>query len=201
MSRILASIGRFIYPLRRTINKLFKTGVVLSRNKHSMSAAKSIYDLKIEGIEGNEIDFGLFRGKKILLVNTASECGFTPQFEGLQKLSEKFKHKLIVVGMPSNDFGAQEPRSENELQNFCQRNYGVTFPLSKKIAVIGDHKHEIFQWLTTKEMNGWNDRDPNWNFCKYLVDEKGNLINFFSHKMDPMDPAIIAKIEEPTHPA
>ncbi|MEO8085360.1 MAG: glutathione peroxidase [Bacteroidota bacterium] len=161
-----------------------------------MNQSSQIYDLKIEGIDGKEIDFNKFRGKKILLVNTASECGFTPQYEGLQTLSEKFKDKLVVVGLPSNNFGEQEPRNESELQSFCERNYGVTFPLSKKIDVIGDQKNAVFQWLTKKELNGWNDRDPNWNFCKYLVDEKGHLVNFFSHRMDPLDQQIISKIDQ-----
>jgi len=159
-------------------------------------ASSSIHRFHIPGIDGNEIDLAAFKGKKILLVNTASECGFTPQYETLQTLHEKFSHKLVVIGFPANNFGAQEPGNENEIMDFCERNYGVTFPLSKKIDVIGENQHPIFEWLTNKELNGWNDRNPNWNFCKYLVDENGRLIHFFSHKMDPMDARIISEIEK-----
>ncbi len=196
MSRFFSSIGKFIYPVRKQINKLFNHGTVLSNNQSVMTATKSIYDFTIEGIDGKEISLSQFKGKKMLLVNTASECGFTPQYEGLQKLSEKFKDNLVVIGFPANNFDGQEPRDEKEILNFCQRNYGVTFPLAKKIDVIGDNQNELFQWLTKKELNGWNDRDPNWNFCKYLVDENGNLIKFFSHRLDPMDSKIIATIEQ-----
>lgn len=199
MPRLLPFLGQLIYPVRKKINKLFNAGVVFSNVSLKMSESKPIYDYKIEDINGQEIDFSLFRGKKILLVNTASECGFTPQYEGLQKLSEQFSDQLIVIGFPSNNFGLQEPGSEKEILAFCQVTYGVKFPLTKKIDVTGSHKHEIFRWLTTKELNGWNDRDPNWNFCKYLVGENGKLLYFFSHKMDPMDPRITSKIQEILH--
>ncbi len=196
MIRMLPYLGQLVYPIRKRLNKLFNVGVVLSNSNPDMTPTKPIYDLKIEGIDGKEIDFGQFRGKKLLLVNTASECGYTPQYDGLQKLAEIFKEKLAVLGIPSNNFGAQEPGGENEILNFCQRNYGVTFPLTKKIDVIGSNKHEVFRWLTSKELNGWNGKDPNWNFCKYLIGENGDLLHFFSHKMDPMDPKIISKIEQ-----
>ncbi|MCX6275808.1 MAG: glutathione peroxidase [Bacteroidetes bacterium] len=196
MFSLLPFLGQLIYPIRKSLNKLFDAGVVVSNNNLIMNPTKSIYDYKIEGIDGKEIDFSAYKGKKILLVNTASECGFTPQYDGLQKLSEKFRDVLVVIGLPSNNFGAQEPGGEEEILSFCQTNYGVTFPLTKKIDVVGNNKHDIFRWLTTKELNGWNEKDPNWNFCKYLISENGNLLHFFSHKMDPMDPKIIARINE-----
>jgi len=194
MSRFIASLGQLIYPVRKRLLKLFNAGFVLAKNPSSMTTSKTIYDLKIEGIDGKEIDFAQFKGKKMLLVNTASECGFTPQYAPLQKLYEQYHDKLVVIGFPANNFDAQEPGTESEILNFCERNYGVTFPLSKKIDVTGPNKHPVFQWLTTKELNGWNDRDSNWNFCKYLVDETGHLVNFFSHKMDPFDEKIVSKI-------
>jgi len=162
-----------------------------------MEIKNSIHQFSIPGIDGKEINLADYKGKKILLVNTASECGFTPQYAPLQSLHEKYGEKLAVIGFPSNNFGAQEPGNENEIMDFCKRNYGVTFPLSKKIDVTGEHQHPIFRWLTKKELNGWNDRDPNWNFCKYLINENGNLIHFFSHKLDPMDKQIISAIEKP----
>ena len=183
-----------IYPLRKKLIKLIKPGKSESKPAHAV--AGSVHQFKIAGINGQEIDLGKFKGNKILLVNTASECGYTPQYATLQQLYEKYGSNLAIVGFPSNNFGAQEPGSESEIMNFCEQNYGVTFPLSKKIDVIGVHQHPLFRWLTKKELNGWNDREPNWNFCKYLIDEDGRLIHFFSHKMDPMDEKIIAAVEK-----
>jgi glutathione peroxidase len=196
MSGILSVIGQFIYPLRKQLNRFFNTGTVLTNKNSRMSPQKTIYDFTITGIDGNEIDLHRFKGKKMLLVNTASECGFTPQYASLQKLHELYKEKLVVIGFPSNNFGAQEPGDEKEILSFCERNYGVTFPLTEKIDVTGANQHPLFKWLTKKELNGWNEKDPNWNFCKYLVDENGVLINFFSHKMDPQDLQIISRIEQ-----
>ena len=192
MSGIISSIAQYLYPLRKRLNKLFNAGSSTQVPSHANTS--SIHKFRIDGIDGKEIDLAAFKGKKILLVNTASECGFTPQYATLQQLHEKYGSKVAVIGFPSNNFGAQEPGTENEIMNFCERNYGVTFPLSKKIEVTGEHQHPLFRWLTKKELNGWNDKDPNWNFCKYLVDENGKLIQFFSHKMDPMDDKIISAI-------
>lgn len=194
MAGIISSIAQFIYPVRKRLIKLFNPGT--TANKPSDAGTNSIHKFRIEGIEGKEINLEDYKGKKILLVNTASECGFTPQYATLQQLHEKYGSKLGVIGFPSNNFGAQEPGTENEIMTFCERNYGVTFPLSKKIDVTGEHQHPLFRWLTKKELNGWNDRDPNWNFCKYLIDENGRLIQFFSHKLDPMDEKIISAIEK-----
>ena len=196
MAGLLRSFVQFLYPLRKRLIRLTSTRNVSSGKITMTTGTKTIFDFKIEGIDGKEIDFEKFRGKKMLLVNTASECGYTPQYAPLQKLYEQFHEKLEVIGFPSNDFDAQEPGDEKEILNFCQRNYGVTFPLTKKIDVIGPNKNEIFQWLTRKDLNGWNDRDPNWNFCKYLVDENGHLVKFFSHKMDPLDSAIVSRITD-----
>ena len=194
MGSLISNIAKRLYPLRKQLNKFFNAGKVLSSHADTIRSGKKIYDYKIAGIDGEIIDMAQFKGKRMLLVNTASECGFTPQYAPLQKLHEDYKDRLAVIGFPSNNFGAQEPGNDSEILKFCQRNFGVTFPLTKKIDVTGENQHEIFRWLTKKELNGWNDREPNWNFCKYLIDEKGNLIHFFSHKMDPMDPEIISRI-------
>jgi glutathione peroxidase len=193
MSGYIASIKKLIYPLRKKLNKIFTPGTEVAGNT-SENNSTTIHQYSIQGIDGKEIHFADYKGKKILIVNTASECGYTPQYAPLQTLHEKYGNKLAVVGIPSNNFGAQEPGDENQILEFCERNYGVTFPLSKKVDVIGEHQDPVFKWLTKKELNGWNDRDPNWNFCKYLVDENGRLIHFFSHKMDPMDEQILSAI-------
>jgi glutathione peroxidase len=195
MAGLLSTIKKWIYPARKKVNKIFSSELN-SENMNTTSAVGSIHQFHIQGIDGKEIDLASFKGKKILVVNTASECGYTPQYKPLQELHEKYKDKLAVIGFPANNFGKQEPGTESEIMNFCERNYGVTFPLSKKIDVIGKHQHPVFQWLTKKELNGWNNRNPNWNFCKYLIDENGKLIRFFCHKMDPMDEQIISEIEK-----
>lgn len=193
--RFIVPLAQWIYPIRKRINAFLNAGTNLSP-KIKMTGSKSIYDYTPEGIDGKPLPLAQFKGKKMLIVNTASECGFTPQYEGLQALWEKYKDHLVVIGFPSNDFDAQEPGDESAILSFCQKNYGVTFPLTKKIKVTGDTQHDVFRWLTKKELNGWNDRDPNWNFCKYLVDENGNLKSFFSHKTDPLNPKIISEIEQ-----
>ncbi len=147
---------------------------------------KSIYDFKVEGLEGDTIDFAAFRGKKILIVNTASECGFTPQYEGLETLYKQYKGKLVIVGFPANNFGAQEPGSNSDIAAFCQKNYGVSFPMAAKISVKGDDVAPIYQWLTRKEHNGYKNSSVMWNFQKYLINEKGQLVEIFSSIKSPM---------------
>jgi glutathione peroxidase len=145
----------------------------------------SIYDFKVEALDGSTIDFAKFKGKKILIVNTASECGYTPQYEGLEALYKKHKGKLVIVGFPSNDFGKQEPGSNAEIASFCKKNYGVTFPMAAKIEVKGSGKAPIYQWLTDKQYNRYESTDVKWNFQKYLINEKGELVGMFSSKVKP----------------
>lgn len=157
---------------------------------------KSIYDFKVAGLEGGTIDFSKFRGKKILIVNTASECGNTPQYADLEKLHEKYKDKLVIVGFPANDFGAQEPGNNQEIATFCKKNYKVKFPMAAKISVKGDEKAPIYQWLTEKKYNGYMDSDVKWNFQKYLINEKGELVAIFAHRTNPSSEEITAAIEK-----
>lgn len=157
---------------------------------------KSFYDLKINSLDGKEILFSQFKGKKVLCVNVASKCGNTPQYEKLEKLYEKYKDKLVIIGFPCNQFGMQESGSPEEIQEFCTKNYGVTFPLTQKIDVKGNSQDQVYEWLTNKTVNGKLDSEVKWNFQKYIISEKGELINFFSPKTDPMDAAIIAAIEQ-----
>ncbi len=156
----------------------------------------SIYDFKVEGLSGGTIDFSSFKGKKILIVNTASECGYTPQYEDLQALSEKYKGKLVVVGFPANNFGAQEPGTNAEIAGFCKKNYGVTFPMAAKISVKGDDKAPIYQWLTQKAYNKYADSEVKWNFQKYLINEKGELVGVYMSKVKPLSKELIADIEK-----
>lgn len=149
----------------------------------------SIHQFKVAGIGKEEIDFAEFIGKKILVVNVASECGFTPQYQQLQELYETFKDKLVVVGFPCNDFGGQEPGDHNTIQQFCERNYGVGFPLAAKIN-IKSNPHPLYEWLTNKSLNGKMDAEVNWNFNKFLLDEKGNLLAHFPVTTSPIDPAV-----------
>jgi glutathione peroxidase len=153
--------------------------------------ATSIYDFKVPGLEGNEINFADYKGKKILIVNTASKCGFTPQYEELEALYEKYKDKLVIVGFPANNFGGQEPGSNAEIKEFCKRNYGVTFPMAEKVSVTGDDTHPLFKYLTA-EAKKLNTEEPviKWNFTKFLVDENGKLVKVFPSKVKPMSEEI-----------
>ena len=155
----------------------------------------TLYDFKVKGLDGSSIDFAQFKGKKILVVNTASKCGFTPQYEGLERLYKRFSDKLVIVGFPSNDFLDQEPGKDAEIAAFCQGNYGVTFPMAAKIDVKGKRQAPIYQWLTNRSLNGVESSAVLWNFQKYLIDENGRLIKHFPPKTDPEDPAIVALID------
>ena len=151
---------------------------------------KSFYALSAEDINGAIISMSSFKGKKVLVVNVASQCGYTPQYEGLQTLYETYSDSLVVLGFPSNDFMWQEPGSNSEIKTFCQRTYGVTFPMFSKIHVKGRKQHPIYDWLSDSKLNGWNDENPSWNFNKYLLDEKGNLIEWFGANLEPLDTMI-----------
>jgi glutathione peroxidase len=156
--------------------------------------AKSIYDFKVEGLDGGTVDFSSFKGKKILIVNTASKCGYTKQYEGLEALYKKYQDKLVIVGFPANNFGGQEPGTNADIKEFCKKNYGVTFPMAAKVSVKGDDKAPIFKWLTSKAENGVLDAEIGWNFGKFLLDEKGNLISYFPSKVEPMSEELTSKL-------
>ena len=151
----------------------------------------SIHRFSVEGLEGQTIDFSAFRGKKILVVNTASECGLTPQYQLLEEMSTSFAQKLTVVGFPCNDFGGQEPGGSPEIAAFCQRNFGVSFPLAAKVGILGPEPSPIYRWLTSKAENGHSDSSVSWNFQKYLLDENGHLVAVFPPTMSPLDPGIL----------
>ncbi len=149
------------------------------------------YDFKVEAIDGTVVDFSQFRGKKLLIVNTASKCGYTRQYEDLQKLHEQYGDKLVVLGFPSNNFMGQEPGTNEEIASFCKVNFGVSFQMFAKMDVKGKNQHPLYQWLSSKESNGWNDKASSWNFCKYLIDEDGKLVQFYRSGTNPMDSKIL----------
>ncbi len=157
-----------------------------------ISNSQSFYDLKAETIDGETFNFSKLKGKKVMIVNTASKCGFTPQYEDLQKLYKTYKDSnFIILGFPSNDFLKQEPGTNSEIKQFCTLNYGVTFPVMSKIHVKGKKIHPVYKWLTQKEKNGKFNSKVKWNFQKYIIDENGNLLNVFYSKTKPFDSKIL----------
>lgn len=150
----------------------------------------SAYGFKVKSIDGSAIDLSAFKGKKILIVNTASNCGYTRQYEGLEALYKKYKGQLVVIGFPANNFGGQEPGSNEEIQEFCTSKFSVTFPLASKVSVKGNDIDPLFKWLTNKSENGVLDASIGWNFNKFLLDENGKLLQHFSSNVEPMSDAI-----------
>lgn len=156
---------------------------------------KSIYEFKVPALDGGTIDFASFKGKKILIVNTASKCGYTPQYAQLEQLYKQYNGKLVIVGFPANNFMGQEPGNNEEIAEFCQKNYGVTFPMAAKISVKGKDMAPIYQWLTHKDYNGQSESSVKWNFQKYLINEDGTLVAMFEPGVKPNDEKVIAAIE------
>ncbi|MEQ8239618.1 MAG: glutathione peroxidase [Cyclobacteriaceae bacterium] len=150
-----------------------------------------IYNIEVETLTGETTTLAKYKGKKIIIVNTASECGYTPQYEDFQALHELHGDKVAILGFPSNQFGGQEPGSNDQIASFCKKNYGVSFDMFSKIDVKGDKKHPLYQWLTDEDLNGWNSQEPSWNFCKFLIDQNGKLIKFYRSGENPMDTEIL----------
>ena len=168
-----------------------------NENMNTETQIKTIYKFKVKDLYGKEFDFASLKGKKILIVNTASECGLTPQYKDLEAIYEKYKNKnFIIVGFPANNFGSQEPGSNEQIAKFCQLNYGVTFPMMSKISVKGNDKHPVYQFLTQKSKNGLQDSEVEWNFQKYLINEEGELVKVLSPRVLPTDAAIVGWINE-----
>ena len=167
----------------------------IAKNNNSTVSSSNFYDLKAVTIDGQEISFEKFKGKKVLIVNVASKCGYTYQYEGLQKLHELYGNKVAILGFPANDFLFQERGSNEEIAEFCESNYGVTFQMFEKITTKGKKQSPVYHWLSNKELNGWNDQKPSWNFCKYLIDEDGKLVGFFDSKVKPLSEEIVSLIK------
>lgn len=157
--------------------------------------AQSIHGFTVKGIDGKNIKMSSFKGKKILVVNTASKCGYTPQYEALEKVYEQYKGQLVIIGFPCNQFGGQEPGTNEEIVEFCKKNYGVTFPLADKVDVKGENTAAIYQWLTQKSKNGVVDATISWNFNKFLLDENGKMIAYFPSNVKPDSEAILSHLK------
>ena len=185
-----------VYPVFMWWAKLKITNTKDFANVH-ISPIVPFHSLKDTLIDGTSFEMGSLKGKKVLLVNTASDCGYTSQYDDLQKLYQASKNKLVILGFPSNDFKDQEKGSDIEIAAFCRKNFGVSFPLMHKSSVIkGPSQNEIFKWLTDPARNGWNQKQPTWNFCKYLVDENGKLVQFFGSSIEPGSEEILRSINE-----
>lgn len=184
-----------VYPAWMWITKLTGKNTKKMNNESAKLPFQSFYDLSATQIDGKEIKFADFKGKKLLLVNTASDCGYTNQYADLQKLYEDFSNKLVVIGFPANDFKEQEKGTDKEIAQFCQKNYGVTFPIMKKSVVIKSaQQNPVYQWLTDSSKNGWCNQQPSWNFSKYLLDENGVLTNYFDPSVSPLSKEITDKL-------
>ncbi len=181
---LLLSAGALLQSCKNQKNDVSQTKTA------DQQMSKTIYDYKVESLDGQEINFADFKGKKILVVNTASECGFTPQYADLEKLSKDYEDNLVIVGFPANNFGGQEPGSNTEIGAFCEKNFGVTFPMAAKVSVKGDDTAPIFKFLTEKDLNGVKNTAILWNFTKFLIDENGHLIDTFISTTKPTSESI-----------
>lgn len=188
-------VMKIVYPLIMKAGKWFGAKASRQENLSGKLPAKPLSDLKVMLNNNSMLDLQSLKGKKILLVNTASDCGYTAQYETLQQLYEKYSPKLVVIGFPANDFKEQEKGSDEEIAAFCKVNFGVSFPLAKKSKVVkGDGQDPVFKWLSDSSLNGWCNQQPEWNFSKYLVDENGVLTNYFAPGISPMDEKVIEAI-------
>ena len=190
-------MNKFLSLIPLLLVALFSLNKMQNANNESLKIKKmSIHEFKVENINGEEFDFSSLKGKKIMVVNTASKCGLTPQYEKLESLYQKYKNdNFTIIGFPSNDFMGQEPGSNEEIIAFCKKNYGVSFPMMSKVKVKGNDKCDIYSFLTSKSQNGLEDNKVQWNFQKYLLDENGFLVKVLSPRTLPDDPQISSWIE------
>lgn len=185
------------YPVLMFFSKTTGKSSKTMDNTIGITPSASLYDLSITLNNGTQLSLSSLKGKKILLVNTASDCGYTPQYEDLQKLYTDYQDKLVIIGFPANDFKEQEKGTDEDIAKFCKLNFGVTFPLAKKSSVVkGANQNPVFNWLSDPAKNGWNDQQPTWNFSKYLIDEKGILIKYFDPGISPSNPDVKKAIEQ-----
>ncbi|QRM89992.1 redoxin domain-containing protein [Lacinutrix sp. WUR7] len=163
----------------------------LNKNTAQKPPSTSIYDIEINSLDGKAIDLSNYKGKMLLIVNVASQCGFTKQYADLQKLYDTYKNNLMIIGVPCNQFGGQESGSASEIQSFCQKNFGVTFLMTEKLDVKGSNQHPLFQWLTSKELNGKSNSTVKWNFQKYLINKEGQLVDYYFSTTNPASNKIV----------
>ncbi len=183
---------RWLYPLLMRLNGNNRQKGIMLQNEQMQTPPTPFHELEAVANDGSTLRFADWAGRKTLIVNTASDCGYTRQLEELQQLYEQYRDQLIIVGFPANDFHGQEPGSDAAIAEFCQLNYGVTFPLARKSSVVkGTAQNLVFQWLTDPAYNGWNQRAPDWNFGKYLINEQGVLTHFFGTAVSPLDERVV----------
>src|SRR5664280_1989329 len=175
-------------------NKLSLLFSLMLFSVSAFSQTTGFYDFKVKTLEGNDFDFSSLKGKKVMIVNTASKCGFTPQYKDIEEVYEKYKDNFVIIGFPANNFLSQEPGSAAEIRKFCTEKYGVTFPIMEKISVKGKDMAPIYKWLTSKEMNGVMDSTVKWNFQKYLIDENGKLVDVIYSSEKPSSAKILSWI-------
>jgi glutathione peroxidase len=189
-------ILKVVYPLWIAFTRLLGKNTKITENAKHAPPVQSIYELSVPLNNGNSLPLQTYKGKKLLLVNTASNCGYTNQYEELQQLYKQFNNQLEIIAFPANDFKEQEKGTDSDIAQFCQVNFGVTFPLAKKSVVIksGD-QNNIFQWLTDKTKNGWNEQPPSWNFSKYLINEQGMLTHYFDPSVSPLSEEVVKAVE------
>lgn len=188
---IRQQILKWVYPVWLRFTRLIGLNNKTMENTNRQGPSQSFYDLKVILNNGEEFPFSNLKGKKVLLVNTASDCGYTPQYTDLQQLYQENEQDLVILGFPANDFKEQEKGSDEEIATFCQRNFGVSFPLVKKSTVIkGPEQNAVFQWLSDAKKNGWNNQEPVWNFSKYLVSGEGVLLHYYEPSVSPLGPEI-----------
>jgi glutathione peroxidase len=193
---IRQKILKTIYPMLTGLTRLAGANSKSHKPPFAMEPPVSVYSLKILLNSGEEISMNSFRGKKVLLVNTASDCGYTAQYEDLQALQKEYDKDLVIIGFPANDFKQQEKGSDAQIAEFCKINFGVTFPLAAKSSVLkGDSQHPVFRWLSDKDLNGWNSQAPIWNFSKYLIDDQGRLAGVFEPSVAPGAKEIVDLLE------
>lgn len=181
------SILKRLYPVLTGITRLTGSKNASYRTDRPVEPPSPFHALQATLITGETLPLDSLKGRMVLLVNTASDCGYTAQYEGLQQLQDRYRERLVVVGFPANDFKQQEKGDNAQIAEFCKRNYGVKFPIMEKSSVVkGPGQHPVFAWLSDSRLNGWNDRQPVWNFTKYLVDEEGRLVGVFEPSVDPL---------------
>jgi glutathione peroxidase len=190
-------ILKIVYPLWIAFTKLAGKNIKILANAKHVRPVQSIYDLSVPLNNGKVLPLETYKGKKLLIVNTASNCGYTNQYEDLQELYQQFNNQLEIIAFPANDFKEQEKGSDNDIAQFCKVNFGVTFPLAKKSVVVRSaDQNNIFNWLTSKAKNGWNEKTPSWNFSKYLIDEQGVLTHYFDPSVSPLSEEVVQAVKK-----
>ena len=189
-------ITKAFYPALMWVTKLAGINAASAKNE-SVAPVVPVYTLKATAINGSVFDFSSLKGSAVMIVNTASDCGYTDQYAELEKLYQQFKGKLVIIAFPANDFKEQEKGTDHDIATFCQKNYGVTFPImSKSVVIKSADQNAVFKWLTDAAQNGWNSKAPSWNFSKYLISSNGQLTHYFDPSISPLSKEIITAIEQ-----